>query len=226
MRAVGIFVVLLLVGCARGGLPPLTANDIAVMTSSTARIRAACNKAEYQVILAKSPCGEISFAQMADSSKITEAEKELFIKFATEFDAASAEQIAFLYRRGHLGDTKSLVGAVQWEYTLQQTQRAALDLVGQKVTWGEFVTRRKAISVESKSLVPTPAAPPQGASKPVVDSCMLAKSNAYLKPSGGSFAVAQQNADAAYAACKAGLPAPQTQTRCTKNGNQVDCYSY
>jgi hypothetical protein len=63
----------------------------------------------------------------------------------------------------------------------------------------------------------------QSASDGWIDRCKLAESNAYLTL-GGNFLDAQRRAEAAYAACRSGQPAPTTQTTCTKSGNQIDCY--
>ena len=107
-----------------------------------------CTRPEYEPLFEKCPCDprKITFAQMADRTKITDGQKALFLKFATEADAATDAGTESIRKMGGPRNQK-LVEIRQWSN--QQNLKVRLDLVDRKITWGEYATRRKQIFDET-----------------------------------------------------------------------------
>ena len=104
-----------------------------------------CASVEFAPIYAKTPCyaSNVDFKQMADDSKIIQSQKEIFLKWREEIDAALRENVNIELRlNGNAGKKYS-------NYTLT-TQKAEsdknnVDLYNGQITWGQYNSRRKDI---------------------------------------------------------------------------------
>lgn len=111
-------------------------------------VQANCTKTELKEYYAKSACtaNEITFAQIADDTKITKEQKIVLPK-----QRESVAETQKIYKElqikyyGDLGRRRSdLLNKTQ----VVQDESNNLDLFNGKITWGEYNKKRKAISAE------------------------------------------------------------------------------
>jgi len=116
---------------------------LAAMKEFGDRVKAVCEKPEYADILLKTPCNgkEVTFEQIADSSKITAKQKTLLPKFRTEIDAINNESREYMHAHVRASADK------QWTDYLDSIQpnieKYNLDLYKGVITWGEYNQQRK-----------------------------------------------------------------------------------
>jgi len=106
-----------------------------------------CDKSEYAAFYLKSPCNtkDISLIHLADSTKITQGQKDNLVKYRSEVDAVSNERIEFFRRVGSQLDNR-------WADYLESIQpeidKYNLDLYNEVITWGEYNQRRKSLTAK------------------------------------------------------------------------------
>ena len=132
---------------------PASSNDAALkngqdeMNRLGSKLTEICKKPEYAVIAEKVPCDHnaMTFAQMADSTKVTDGQKALLMKYWAEVDPVWAAVTAAI--RSTNQRTYMKIADLRDEFVLQ-SNRLRLELINRKITWGEFATRRKEMSSE------------------------------------------------------------------------------
>lgn len=110
-----------------------------------AEAKAMCQRQEYEVITAKSACatGDMKPEQLADTSKLREADKVAFLKMRGEMEARERRLISGTQIWGQ-------TVSVPWSNAMERAAASSADnaraLYGGRVTWGEFNRRRVEIS--------------------------------------------------------------------------------
>ena len=125
------------------------------------RQKAVCAKQDYSVLLLKTPCyaKDITFEQIADSTKISAELKPVLVKYRTEIDAITKETNEYMH--AHVVATSDK----QWVNYLDSIQpdieKYNLDLYKGLITWGEYNQQRKDLTAklmaENRRLFPQPA---------------------------------------------------------------------
>lgn len=114
------------------------------------KTKAVCSKPEYVVILANTTCSakDITFAHIADSSKITQEQKTALPKYRTELDVLGKEHVEYTRTHGTIIDK-------QWADFLESVQpeidKYNLDLYNGVITWGEYNQRRKDLTTKMQA---------------------------------------------------------------------------
>ncbi len=152
MRALAIFLVMLLSGCALPPgdslLTPAPSNkpspqDTVVELSN--KIKSLCLEPEYAVYFAKTFCtpSELSLAMMSDRSKITQAQKNALNAWSQAYDKLANE----------MNEALALTSAANKqmaEYNkmvaFPAAQKNRLDLYQGSITWAVYNRKRKDIS--------------------------------------------------------------------------------
>lgn len=107
------------------------------------RLEAMCASAEFEPIYAKTPCfaNAIEFKFMTDETKITQPQKQVFVKWREAIDA-SLQQTANLEMR-----LNGSIGRKYANYSLTtykaDNDKNNIDLYNGKITWGQYNGRRK-----------------------------------------------------------------------------------
>ena len=103
-----------------------------------------CMKPEYAPLRLKAPCStkDLTFAQLADTTKMTDVQKDLFMQATTVMDSYS-RSITDLYRQTGTPPGLKIADARDWAYA-QSTQNR-LELVERKITWGNYLKQRQQI---------------------------------------------------------------------------------
>lgn len=101
-----------------------------------------CMKSEYAAIRQKSPCSskDITFAELTDATKMTNAQKVLFMKAIAVLDSYS-KQITDIYRQLGTPEANKIADAREWSQAQAVTNR--LELVEKKITWGVYLRSRQ-----------------------------------------------------------------------------------
>jgi hypothetical protein len=104
----------------------------------------ACKREEYKPLYLKSACkvADITVEQLADTSKISAAEKPLFAKLRPESPARMAKAV-IAYRA--YGGSQGIKGALVLDRTGSLYEKNAQDLYEGTITWGDYSKRRKEI---------------------------------------------------------------------------------
>jgi hypothetical protein len=109
--------------------------------------KAICDKPEYAPLFLKSPCSskDISLAHLADSSKITQEQKDILLRFRSEIDAHNKA-------RNEFGRSDGFELDRQWADYLDSIQseidKYNLDLYKGDITWGEYNQLRKNLTAK------------------------------------------------------------------------------
>jgi hypothetical protein len=112
--------------------------------------KAICAKPEYAALFVKTSClvRDITFEQIADNTKIAPEQKPIFIKYRTEDDTVTKEQLAYMH-------TFTGSGYIRWVDYLDSTQseidKYNLDFLNGVITWGEYNQRRKEMNARQIS---------------------------------------------------------------------------
>lgn len=111
---------------------------------------AMCNKDELKEYYKKSACRapDISFEQIADTTKITAAQKAALVKQREEVALIEKEQDSIQRQRGEPG---LKIISVATNFSRPENEKNNLDLYNGKITWGEYNKRRKEIFVETQN---------------------------------------------------------------------------
>ncbi|MDO8692723.1 MAG: hypothetical protein Q7J51_01360 [Sheuella sp.] len=106
-----------------------------------------CMRPEYVVLRKKSPCAsrDITFAELTDATKMTNAQKVLFIKAVAVLDVYS-NQITDIYRQLGTPEAIKVVDAREWLQSQNMNNR--LELVERKITWGVYLRNRQQMDSE------------------------------------------------------------------------------
>lgn len=115
-----------------------------------ANAMAMCNKDELKEYYKKTACRapDISFEQIADTTKITEAQKTALVKQRQEVAMIEREQDALQRQRGEPG---LKIISISNNFLRPENEKNNLDLYNGKITWGEYNKRRKEIYIESQN---------------------------------------------------------------------------
>jgi len=109
--------------------------------------RQICMDPKYADLRGKSPCqtSEITFKQLTDNAKITSGQRIQLIEASTQMDRINKE-ITALYAAFGTEQATRVAQARQWAYEQSITSR--LNLVNQKITWGQYLDQRVKINTE------------------------------------------------------------------------------
>lgn len=122
----------------------------AAMQSIGHEVQQICSSQEYSSYFAKTSCkaSELSLSQLSDPSKATKREKEaisgvdvVLVKITKERAEASRK---FMYPTDLASDVSALETKVGESF-----QKLRLDLYNSKITWGQFNTGRKNLSIRA-----------------------------------------------------------------------------
>jgi len=116
---------------------------VAAFKKLDAESLAICAKPEYASLMLKSPCisSDITFAQLADNTKLAPEQKDIFLKYRTEVDAHFKIINEFMHNDGFTLDSEwadYLDLSVQPEF-----EKYNLDLYKGNITWGDYNQLRK-----------------------------------------------------------------------------------
>lgn len=108
-----------------------------------------CMNETFETLRLLSPCQteNITFTQLANNTKITNQERELFIQASTQLDAFS-KQITQTYRDADINSANKIADARAWAHTQSLENRLAL--INKKITWGEYLKQR--MNIEASML--------------------------------------------------------------------------
>lgn len=119
---------------------------------------ALCSNPKYAMIIAKSPCSSdnLTSQQLSDSSKITPQQKALVLEFQAEAKKSSPEMKLLISRQ-----TRDPDAANQRLRYLDSVVEPAYDenrqrLLDGKITWGQYNTRGREITLAARAWKPTP----------------------------------------------------------------------
>lgn len=106
-----------------------------------------CMSNEFEALRRLSPCktGDITLAQLANNTKISQADRGVFIKASDRLDGYG-KQITQIYQQSDLASAQRIAEARTWAQ-LEATQNR-LALVNHKITWGEYLRQRMSIEAE------------------------------------------------------------------------------
>ena len=107
-----------------------------------ARGKAICDNPEYAILFLNTSCSgkDITFEQIADSSKITPEQKVVLPKFRTEMDAYSRERLEFIRS---VGKNPGKQWADYVDSVQPEVDKYNLDLYNGVISWGEYNQKRK-----------------------------------------------------------------------------------
>jgi hypothetical protein len=103
---------------------------------------ARCLSPEYKAYYDKTPClaNQINFQYVADTSKITPAQKKAFLSVRAAIDDTQRQRIQIDRETGF-----GWAAEVMEQYLIPPNDANNLDLMNGKVTWGEYNTKRRDI---------------------------------------------------------------------------------
>ena len=109
--------------------------------------RSICLEPKYAAMRSKSPClnSEINFTQLADSSKITDAQRAQVVDAFTRMDKLYNE-ITTVYQAYGTEQTQRIAQARTWAF--EQSLKNRLQLVNRNITWGQYLDQRMKINAE------------------------------------------------------------------------------
>ena len=109
-----------------------------------------CGSAELSEYYKKTACKapDISFEHIADSTKITSAQKAALVKQRERVALGEKEQDEIQAQRGAAGQK---IIDVAMNFSRPENEKNNLDLYNGKITWGEYNKRRKEIYLETLS---------------------------------------------------------------------------
>lgn len=150
----GLLLLFGLMGCGTASNPgsAVTNGDVAnalnekVAALAQAQLQA-CQAPEFESLRRLSPCksDEITFAQLANSTKMSPRERALFIQASDRLDGFG-KQITALYQASGIEAAQRIGSARAWAQAESTQNRLAL--VNQQVTWGEYLRQRMSIEAE------------------------------------------------------------------------------
>jgi hypothetical protein len=133
---------------------PNTAPSVAQRTNDEikpliSQIEAIAAKSEYRVFYEKAPkVTDITFTHLSDKSKMTVAQKETFLALIDEVDPLNS-RITTLLRQAN--DPKATRIADLRDTEKVRVNQLRLNLIDQKITWGEYNLKRQEFSAAFNS---------------------------------------------------------------------------
>jgi hypothetical protein len=112
------------------------------MNKFNEQVYAICAKPEYAAIIVKSACNvkDITVTQLADNTKMTPEQKDIFSKYLTEVNVVVKERSMYMHT---LTNREDLLWADYLDSTQSEVDKYNLDLLNGVITWGEYNQRRK-----------------------------------------------------------------------------------
>ena len=112
-----------------------------------------CSRKEYEVIYAKTPClsTQINFKNMTDNTKITEQQKFIFTKWREELDASI--EITINREISLNGMAGKRFSNYYKSSAKPQNDKNNLDLYNEKITWGEYNSKRQEIYLKMSDAI-------------------------------------------------------------------------
>ena len=109
-----------------------------------------CNREEFKEYYKKTACraSDVSFEQIADTTKITAAQKTALVKQRDEVALIEKEQDAIVRQRG---DSGQKFISIATNFIRPENEKNNLDLYNEKISWGEYNKRRKEIYIEGQN---------------------------------------------------------------------------
>jgi hypothetical protein len=149
MKKQFIAFILVFISAACAAQPSSNQDDSFVSAVNKLREKgqAICAMPELAPLFAKTACApqDISFEQIADSTKVNEEQKIVLMKWIAQTDAV-VKQTTELFRSGDDGTKR---WADYLESIQPENDKLKLNLYNGKITWGEFNQQRKASFVRS-----------------------------------------------------------------------------
>ena len=110
--------------------------------------QARCKEPAYSAYFSKTAClaQDITFDQMADTSKITNQQKVAFLGFKKAFDTQFAQYLDLI--KNIPNSTGERLAALYQTTLMPESDKNSIDLYSGKITWGEYNQRRKEINAK------------------------------------------------------------------------------
>ncbi len=101
-----------------------------------------CASPEFKAYYEKSPCrtNQINFQYISDNSKITPAQKKIFLKLRAAIEEGQRQRIQVDRETGF-----GWAADVFEQFSIPPNDANNLDLLNGKITWGEYNTKRRDI---------------------------------------------------------------------------------
>lgn len=119
----------------------------AVLDKSRSDAEARCNDPSYKAYYAKTACfaKDITFEQMADSTKITPQQKPILMAVKKSIDEQLSKVFSALKNIPNAPGEK--IAAINKSFEIE-SDKNALDLYSGKITWGDYNHKRKEINAK------------------------------------------------------------------------------
>lgn len=123
---------------------PVMVRSAQAQTDMQALVQTTCTNPEYAAYFEMTPClvKDIQFQHLANETKITPTQKEVFIKARAALDALNRQQLDNLRQYG--GDS-GRSNASKIERVQPLNDQNNLDLYNGQITWGTYSKRRREI---------------------------------------------------------------------------------
>lgn len=124
------------------GMAVAQSNNQSQMNRLKAQDDATCANPDFKAYYTKTTCyaQDITFEQLADTSKITSAQKIALVKQRAAITANQKDRVAF---QKSLGGKAAKVADLVSSSLMPQQEQLNLDLYNGKITWGEYNKQRK-----------------------------------------------------------------------------------
>jgi len=116
------------------------------------RVKSQCLSIEFKEYYAKTGClpADITFEQLADTSKITPSQKVVMLKARSMADSANKE-VLMIYKNSGQSIFQKYANLIEFT-VMPQNDSNNLDLYNGKITWGEYNQKRKEIDANARNL--------------------------------------------------------------------------
>lgn len=143
--------VLALAGCAPDPIHNPVQNKREAINAWKQRFDAVCSGAEFKVITDKSPCdvANVGIEAMADNTKITAEQKPVFVKFRRAITGLNADFNKMA--RAYGGATNNRLADLEESMFVPEDARIAQELYEEKITWGEYLQKRKDLNARIRA---------------------------------------------------------------------------
>jgi len=118
----------------------------------TSDIVAMCGREELKDYYKKTACKapDISFEQIADTTKITSIQKAALVKQREQVALLEKDQDNVQFMRGEAGQK---VISISVNFVRPENEKNNLDLYNGKITWGQYNKKRKEMYVEAQNKI-------------------------------------------------------------------------
>jgi hypothetical protein len=102
-----------------------------------------CSSPEYKIITDRTPCyvNQITTELLADRTKITPEQKQVFLSFKKAIDESKRELRKLQRRYG--GSNGSKTADMEESQLMPELDKNDMNLYEEKITWGEFLQQRR-----------------------------------------------------------------------------------